>query len=123
MKFIKTLLVTAIISGLAVTAGYTKGHGSMVKEGKKLFKTKKLGNCVSCHAVNGDKEIEKMGPGSFGPKLTGLKHWDDKTLYDTVYDIYSARNLPVTPMPAFGKNGWLNDKEIKAIVAYLKTIE
>jgi len=25
-------------------------------------------------------------------------------------------------MPAFGKTGWLNDSEIKAVVAYLKTI-
>jgi len=24
-------------------------------------------------------------------------------------------------MPAFGKNGWLDDSEIKAVVAYLKS--
>jgi len=26
-------------------------------------------------------------------------------------------------MPAFGKNGWLNDHQIKALVAYLKTVK
>lgn len=29
---------------------------------------------------------------------------------------------PISTMPAFGKNGWLSDDEIKAVIAYLKTI-
>mgnify|MGYP002129949175 CR=1 FL=1 len=29
---------------------------------------------------------------------------------------------PISTMPAFGKNGWLSDSEIKAVIAYLKTI-
>ena len=27
---------------------------------------------------------------------------------------------PISQMPAFGKNGWLSDAEIKAVIAYLK---
>ena len=92
----------------------------LVKEGEKVFNTKKLGNCLACHDVNG-KKINN--PGSLGPKLSALKYWDDKTLYDTVYDIYKARGTQISAMPAFGTNGWLSDKQIKAVVAYLKTID
>jgi sulfur-oxidizing protein SoxX len=121
MKLLKSLTVAALISGVVSTFGFADGH--MAKKGEKIFLTKNLGNCLACHAVNGREDIQKMGPGSFGPKLTGLKYWDEKTLYDTVYDIYSARDLKISPMPAFGKAGWLSDEEIKAVVAFLKTID
>ena len=118
MKLVKNLLVASAVSGLLVTSSFA--NSDMVKKGEKIFNTKKLGNCLACHDVNG-KKINN--PGSLGPKLTGLKFWDDKTLYDTVYDIYAARGLKVSAMPAFGKDAWLSDQEIKAVVAYLKTID
>jgi sulfur-oxidizing protein SoxX len=119
MKTIKKVFVAALAGCFLSTASFA-ADANMVEEGKKIFMTKKLGNCIACHDVNG---ITMDGPGSFGPKLTGLKHWDEKTLYDTVYDIYSARGLKVSPMPAFGKTGWLSDSEIKKVVAFLQTIE
>ena len=118
MKLLKSLLMASAVSGLLATSALA-GNADLVAKGEKVFNTKKLGNCLACHAVNG-KNIE--GPGSMGPNLTGLAYWDEKTLYDTVYDIYSARELTNTSMPAFGKTGWLSDSEIKAVVAYLKTI-
>lgn len=121
MKFSKSLIVAALLSGLVSTLSLA--NDDLAKKGEKIFLTKELGNCLACHAVNGREDITKQGPGSFGPKLMGLKYWDEKTLYDTVYDIYTARNLKVTPMPAFGKAGWLSDGEIKAVVAFLQTIE
>jgi len=105
---------------LFATASFA--DASLVKKGEKIFKTKKLGNCVACHAVEGHPDVQAMGPGSMGPKLVGLKYWDDKLLFDTVYDIYKARGLKISAMPAFGTNGWLSNDEIKAVVAYLKTI-
>ncbi len=116
MKLVKRLLMVSTIS---ITLAISSQAGDLVKEGEKIFNTKKLGNCLACHDING-KKINN--PGSFGPKLTGLKYWDDKTLYDTIYDIYGARDVKVSAMPPFGKNGWLSDHEIKAVVAYLKTI-
>ena len=118
MKLIKKLLISTAISGLALTSSFADAN--LVKEGEKIFNTKNLGNCLACHAVNG-KNID--GPGSMGPKLTGLQYWPDELLFDTVYDIYSARNVTNTSMPAFGKTGWLSDNQIKAVVAYLKTIQ
>ena len=116
MKTVKNLLIASAVSGLIATTG----SADMVKEGEKIFKTKKLGNCVACHAVNGKKDIQAMGPGTLGPKLQYLSAWPDQAIYDKIYDPYTTN--PISAMPAFGKNGWLSDKEIKALVAYLKTV-
>jgi len=117
MRKLGKLLLTLAIAGSVSTLS---ANSDLVKQGEKIFNNKKQGNCLACHAVLG-KNID--GPGSMGPQLVGLKYWDDKTLYDTVYDIYSARDVKNTSMPAFGKSGWLSDDEIKAVVAYLKTID
>ena len=66
-------------------------------------------------------DIAAMGPGSMGPKLQYLSAWPEEALYEKVYDPYTAN--PISAMPAFGKNGWLSDSQIKAVVAYLKTIK
>lgn len=121
MKLLKGLTVAVLLSGVVGSTAFAKSD--LVKKGEDIFLTKSKGNCLACHDVNGRKDITKKGPGSFGPKLTGLKYWDDKLLYETVYDIYKARDLKVSPMPAFGKAGWLSDEEIKSVVAFLKTID
>ncbi|RXK07838.1 sulfur oxidation c-type cytochrome SoxX [Halarcobacter bivalviorum] len=118
MKLIKKLFIASAICGLSFSSSFADAE--LVKKGEKIFNTKNLGNCLACHAVNG-KNID--GPGSMGPKLTGLQYWPDELLYNTVYDIYSARDAKITSMPAFGKTGWLSDDQIKAVVAYLKTIQ
>ena len=118
MKLVKNLLAASAISGLLITASMA-ADAELIAKGDKIFNNKKKGNCLACHDVNGQK-ID--GPGSFGPKLVGLSYWDEQLLYDTVYDIYAARGLEISAMPAFGKTGWLDDAEIKAVVAYLKTI-
>lgn len=116
MKLIKSLVIAATVSGLAITSSFA--NGDLVKKGEKIFTTKKLGNCIACHDANG-KNID--GPGSMGPKLTGLQYWPEQALYDKVYNPYTTN--PVSQMPAFGKTGWLSDDEIKAVVAFLKTIK
>ena len=117
MKLIKNLLLATAVSGLMVV-GANASDMDLVKKGDKIFNTKSKGNCFACHAVSG-KEIN--GPGSMGPKLQALQYWPEKALYDKVYDPYTTN--PISAMPAFGKNGWLDDAEIKAVVAYLKTIK
>ena len=117
MKFLRSLLLSAAVAGLSVTTSVA-GDSDLVKEGEKIFNTKKLGNCLACHDVNG-KKINN--PGSFGPKLQYLESWPEKALYDKIYDPYTTN--PISAMPAFGKNGWLSDSQIKALVAYLKTVK
>jgi len=113
MKKILTVATLAVLASGTAFAG-----ADLVKEGAKIFKTKKIGNCIACHAVNG---VKLDGPGSLGPKLQGLSAWPEKALYDKVYDPYTTN--PTSAMPAFGKNGVLNDHQIKAVVAFLKTIK
>ncbi|MEA3513555.1 MAG: sulfur oxidation c-type cytochrome SoxX [Campylobacterota bacterium] len=117
MKLAKSLLIATAFSGLITTASLA--DTALIAKGEKIFNSKTSGNCLACHAVNGKKIND---PGSFGPMLIGLSYWTDDLLYDTVYDIYAARGITTSAMPAFGKNGWLDDAEIKAVVAYLKTI-
>ncbi len=116
MKIAKRLLIATAVSGLLVTS---VSADALVDKGKKIFETNTQGNCIACHAISG-KTLD--GPGSFGPQLTGLKYWDDQSLYDVIYDPSTTRSK-ITAMPAFGKGGWLTNDEIKAVVAFLKTIE
>lgn len=116
MKLIKSLAVATAISALAVTL--SSANEDLVKKGEKIFNTKNLGNCLACHDANG-KKID--GPGSMGPKLQALKYWPDEALYNKIYN--PNIDNPISQMPAFGRNGWLSDGEIKAVVAYLKTID
>ena len=115
MSLIKKMLTsTVIVSAFAVSCF---GSEDLVKKGEKIFNTNTQGNCVACHAVNG-KELD--GPGTMGPILQYLSAWPEQAIYDKIYDPYTTN--PISAMPAFGKNGWLTDAEIKALVAYLKTI-
>jgi len=120
MRRLARALAIVLVGALASTATFAASNKSLVEEGKKIFTTKKLGNCTACHSVNG---LNVNSSGTLGPKLVGLKYVDEKTLYDMVYDIYATQGIKVTAMPPFGRNGWLSDEQIKAVVAFLKTIE
>lgn len=114
----KYLALTFLISTLLASHLLAKSDTKLIEEGKKIFMTKNLGNCLACHAING---MEVDGPGSMGPTLQYLSAWPEEMLYDKVYDPYTTN--PISQMPPFGQNGWLSDQEIKAVVAFLKTIE
>ena len=111
-NLVKATAITAVVSMYSFAA-----DAELVKKGEKIFTTNTQGNCIACHAING-KTLD--GPGSMGPILQYLSVWPEEALYDKIYDPYVSN--PISAMPAFGKNGWLTDDEIKALVAYLKTI-
>lgn len=115
MSLIKKMLTSTVIVSAFAVSGFSSED--LVKKGEKIFNTNTQGNCVACHAVNG-KELD--GPGTMGPILQYLSAWPEQAIYDKIYDPYTTN--PISAMPAFGKNGWLTDAEIKALVAYLKTI-
>ena len=115
MSLIKKMLTSTVIVSAFAVSGF--GSEDLVKKGEKIFNTNTQGNCVACHAVNG-KELD--GPGTMGSILQYLSAWPEQAIYDKIYDPYTTN--PISAMPAFGKNGWLTDAEIKALVAYLKTI-
>ena len=122
MKLAKKLILASAMTSLITTASVANHHGenaAMVKEGEKLFHTKKQGNCLACHDIDG-KAVDNGG--SLGPKLVGLGYWSDEDLYSVIYEPYATRSK-IGAMPSFGKNGYLTDHQIKALVAYLKTIK
>ena len=116
MSLIKKLLTASAISGLMAVSVFAS-DSELIKKGEKIFNSNTQGNCVACHAING-KDLD--GPGSMGPILQSLSAWPEEALYEKIFDPYTTN--PVSAMPALGKNGWLSDSEIKALVAYLKTI-
>jgi sulfur-oxidizing protein SoxX len=116
MSLIKKLLTVSAISGFIAVNGFAS-DSDLAKKGEEIFMTNTQGNCIACHAING-KTLD--GPGNMGPILQYLSAWPEDALYDKIFDPYASN--PVSAMPAFGKNGWLSDSEIKALVAYLKTI-
>lgn len=93
-------------------------NSELIKKGEEIYTTNTKGNCVACHDANG-KTLD--GPGTMGPKLQYLAMWPNEVLYNKIFDPTNPGD-PITAMPAFGRNGWLSDEEIKAVVAYLKTI-
>lgn len=111
----KKILVASAIA-LASTTAFA-ANADLVKKGEEIFNKNTKGNCLACHNVSG-KKID--GPGSMGPKLQYLSAWPDEALYEKIYNPYTTN--PNSTMPAYGINGWLDDSEIKAVVAYLKTI-
>ena len=117
MQGMKLWIAASAMAGL-LSVEASAGNADLVKQGEKIFNTKKIGNCLACHAVNG-KNINN--PGTLGPKLQGLSAWPEQALYDKVYDPYTTN--PLSAMPPFGKNGVLSDEQIKAVVAYLKTVK
>ena len=118
MQRMKLWIAATAVAGLLSVTASAGGNADLVKQGEKIFNTKKIGNCLACHAANG-KDINN--PGNLGPKLQGLSAWPEQALYDKVYDPYTTN--PISAMPPFGKNGVLSDAQIKAVVAYLKTVK
>lgn len=115
MNLLKKIASISALCSLIIVG--SSANDDLVKKGEKIFMTNTKGNCLACHAANG-KEID--GPGNMGPKLQFLAVWPEEALYDKVFD--PSTSNPITAMPAFGRNGWLSPDEIKAVVAYLKTI-
>ena len=109
---------TSIALSLLFLVNAQANDSELIKKGEKIYTSNTKGNCVACHDANG-KTLD--GPGTMGPKLQYLAMWPDEVLYNKIFDPTNPGD-PTTAMPAFGRNGWLSDDEIKAVVAYLKTI-
>ena len=88
-----------------------------IEEGYQLVKSRKMGNCLACHMIQGEE-----GPGYFGPPLVSMKlrFPNRNILFNQIWD--ATKNNPNTSMPPFGKNMILTKNEIEKIVSYLLTL-
>jgi mono/diheme cytochrome c family protein len=81
------------------------GESSLVAEGKTIFSA----NCATCHTLKA-----AGAKGTIGPNLDEL----EPDLATVEHQVVNGGG----PMPAFGKEGTLNAKEIKAVATYVSTV-
>ena len=81
------------------------GEGSLAAEGKEVFTT----NCGSCHTLKAAGTSGTVGPDldELEPELALVEH-----------QVVNGGG----PMPAFGNEGILNAKEIKAVATYVSSV-
>lgn len=116
MDLIKKIAAVAIVSSLFSTAVFAADQSAMIKEGRKVFVTKKLGNCLACHSVQGDNSIPQTG--NLGPKLANLDKYPKDYLFEKIWD--PNKTNPVTIMPPMGRNHKISKEQVNALVAYLQ---
>jgi sulfur-oxidizing protein SoxX len=116
------------------------GAAGNAEDGKKVFSTAGLGNCVACHAAEISKDIPF--PGTVGPALDGAAdRWSEAQLRGIVAN--AKMTFDGTVMPSFyktsgyirpgdaytGKAGTeplppiLNAQQVEDVVAYLLTFK
>lgn len=81
------------------------GEGSLSAEGKEIF----TGTCGSCHTLKAAGTSGEVGPNldELEPDLATVEH-----------QVVNGGG----GMPAFGKEGVLNAKEIKAVATYVSSV-
>jgi mono/diheme cytochrome c family protein len=86
-------------------AGAGGGESSLVAEGKTVFTT----NCAACHTLKAAGAMGEVGPNldELEPDLATVEH-----------QVINGGG----GMPAFGKEGTLNAKEIKAVATYVSSV-
>ena len=98
---------------------------AMVQQGKEVYQA----NCATCHGAEAEGAPNWATPSPDG--LTQAPphddsghtwHHSDRVLYETIYGGMGDPLKPGSPlrMPAFGDK--LSDKEIRAVIEYLKSL-
>ena len=110
---IAVVVVAVLVSGALVGCGGGDASTPVPDDGGPLFGGKPVAdfyraNCSSCHGTDRGGGI---GPALVPERLTR----DDAFYFDTI-----AQGRPGTAMPVWRNRG-LNDREIAALVEYLRT--
>ncbi len=122
-----------VIDDAQVTASLT-GEAGNPAEGRKWFKSRKLGNCLACHG-NKDQVSEPFH-GDIGPPLDGVAdRYSEAELRAILVDAKSVFG-PETIMPGFYRildgqrvlkefqgKPVLTASQVEDVIAYLKTLK
>jgi L-cysteine S-thiosulfotransferase len=123
-----------VTGGIATLPAPLTGKPGDAKEGAKAVAGRRLGNCLSCHAIGALREEEFHG--DVGPPLDGIAgRWDTAALRMIVVNakmVFGAE----TVMPAFYRTGGLNRvrpefagkpiltaQQVEDVVAFLATLK
>ncbi len=107
--------VLATMAGPLSVAPVAAAEGnSALEEGKKLAFSRKKGNCLACHMIEGGNL-----PGNIGPPLIAMKarYPDRAKLRAQIWD--ASKMNPETAMVLFGKYGVLSEAEIDKVVDFI----
>ena len=108
----------AMVTALSVTVPVVHAADqATLEKGKKLAFTRKKGNCLACHYIEGGNS-----PGAIGPGLVGMqaRYPDKAKLRAQIWDATAAN--PNTMMPPFGLHNVLSDDEVDAITEFVYTL-
>jgi L-cysteine S-thiosulfotransferase len=127
-------LAVVVTGGIATLPAPLTSKPGDAKEGAKAVAGRRLGNCLSCHAIGALREEEFHG--DVGPPLDGIAgRWDTAALRMIVVNakmVFGAE----TVMPAFYRTGGLNRvrpefagkpiltaQQVEDVVAFLATLK
>ncbi|PCI64683.1 MAG: sulfur oxidation c-type cytochrome SoxX [Gammaproteobacteria bacterium] len=88
-----------------------------IDKGQDLAFTRKKGNCLACHFVQGGTLTGNTGPALIAMKARFPKR---EVLYSQVFDARIKNSNTI--MPPFGAHGALSKAEIDLIVTWLYTL-
>ncbi len=117
-----------------VVAASLTGEPSNADEGAKVFKDRKLGNCLACHA---NKAMEnELFHGEVGPPLDGVAdRWEEGQLRaivanskavfggETVMPGFYSLDVGKDPRKDLVGKTILSAQQVEDVVAYLKTLK
>lgn len=116
MVLVKKIATFAIIATLSASVAYASSKEDMIKEGRKVFTTKSLGNCLACHSVQGDASLPQTG--NLGPILANLDQYPKEWLFEWIWNPNKVK--PTTIMPPMGINGKITKEQVDAVIVYLQ---
>ncbi len=94
-------MLPLLLAALAAAPAWAQG---VPAEGLRIMTTGNLGNCVACHALPGQKDLQS----TFGPALAGVgARYDALQLRQWVTDARTIK--PGTLMPPFGTTQGTNE--------------
>ena len=116
-RLVNTAASIAVLVGCLSLVAPAVSVAGAVEEGKKIAFSRKKGNCLACHTIEGGKL-----PGTIGPTLIAMKsRYPNKS--DLKKQISDARvKEPNTIMPPFGSHQILSPSEIDKVVEFIYTL-
>lgn len=109
-----TAVCAAVFSSAAWAEADTGNIDKMIQEGRKVFTSKSLGNCIGCHSVQNDPMSQT---GNLGPHLANMDQYPKDYLVGKITNPNMTN--PNTIMPPIGRNHRITKEQIQAVVAYL----
>lgn len=114
---ISTLFFFLICSAPTTNLVAAEDHASIIKQGKKIAFSRKKGNCLACHAIEGGSL-----PGNIGPPLINMRdrYPDKEQLHAQIWNATSYNATSI--MPPFGKHEILTRDELDKVVEFVYSL-